>query len=61
MMMYMASEATLPSTIEAINTAELAESKPRISLINLFGAGNVATLEELKAKLKKMLKPIYAC
>ncbi len=39
-------------TIEAINTAELAELNQEL-FDKLFGAGNVATLDELKAKIKE--------
>lgn len=38
-------------TIEAINTAELAELNQEL-FDKLFGAGNVASVEELKAKIK---------
>jgi trigger factor len=42
-------EVDVTFTIEAINTAELAELNQEL-FDKLFGAGNVATLEELKAK-----------
>lgn len=46
-------------TIEAINTAELAELNQEL-FDKLFGAGNVATLEELKAKIKEDAESQFA-
>ena len=45
-------EVDVTFTIEAINTAELAELNQEL-FDKLFGAGNVATLDELKAKIKE--------
>jgi len=46
-------------TIEAINTAELAELNQEL-FDRLFGAGNVASLEELKAKIKEDAESQFA-
>jgi trigger factor len=46
-------------TIEAINTSELAELNQEL-FDRLFGAGNVATLEELKAKIKEDAESQFA-
>ncbi|MFT5072288.1 MAG: trigger factor [Chitinophagales bacterium] len=45
-------EVDVNFTIEAINTAELAELNQEL-FDKLFGAGTVATLDELKAKIKE--------
>ena len=46
-------------TIEAINTTELAELNQEL-FDKLFGAGNVASLEELKAKIKEDAEAQFA-
>lgn len=46
-------------TIEAINTAELAELNQEL-FDKLFGEGNVASLEELKAKIKEDAEAQFA-
>ena len=46
-------------TIEAINTAELAELNQEL-FDKLFGAGTVSSLEELKAKIKKDAETQFA-
>jgi trigger factor len=46
-------------TIEAINKAELAELNQEL-FDNLFGAGTVATLDELKAKIKEDAEKQFA-
>jgi trigger factor len=45
-------EVDVEFTIEAINTAELAELNQEL-FDKLFGAGTVATIDELKAKIKE--------
>ena len=46
-------------TIEAINKAELAELNQEL-FDNLFGAGTVVTLDELKAKIKEDAEKQFA-
>ena len=52
-------EVDVTFTIEAINTAELAELNQEL-FDKLFGAGNVATLDELKAKIKEDAEAQFA-
>jgi trigger factor len=52
-------EIDVDFTIEAINKAELAELNQEL-FDKLFGAGNVATLEELKAKIKEDAEKQFA-
>ncbi|HLF52803.1 trigger factor [Flavobacterium sp.] len=52
-------EVDVDFTIEAINAAELAELNQEL-FDRLFGAGNVATLEELKAKIKEDAESQFA-
>ena len=52
-------EVDVNFTIESINVAELAELNQEL-FDKLFGAGNVATLEELKAKIKEDAESQFA-
>ncbi len=52
-------DADVTFTIEAINGAELAELNQEL-FDKLFGAGNVASLEELKAKIKEDAESQFA-
>ncbi|MET0759837.1 MAG: trigger factor [Flavobacterium sp.] len=52
-------EVDVDFTIEAINAAELAELNQEL-FDRLFGAGNIATLEELKAKIKEDAESQFA-
>jgi trigger factor len=52
-------EVDVDFTIEAINGAELAELNQEL-FDKLFGAGNVASLEELKAKIKEDAETQFA-
>jgi len=52
-------EVDVDFTIEAINTAELAELNQEL-FDKLFGAGTVATVDELKAKIKEDAETQFA-
>lgn len=52
-------EVDVNFTIEAINTAELAELNQEL-FDKLFGAGTIATLDELKAKIKEDAEAQFA-